>query len=462
MIITDPDSFVRSSTSGNLGTDGNIWIDTATKTVFMDSFGDLDSDGATEQSIYSYLKEEWKSDSTLIKFPFPMTPITDEQFEMVNGWDWGDDTTRYLIRNGGWAVKNDAGVSLEEWAGIISLGSIGSTDQPYFQQEDGGSATDFELTGAVNQAVKIYGDATHGNFDYRDTFNVFVREQGKTYAQSTLSDIGVTTLSYQAYRFPLANADDTKITADDTAISTTAPYTGMSITWYETAQERTIGSTAYDFHVIIDANSGTLEQVYEFVQYQLRQDADIDAGAGTQTGKVTSALSRFVGDNFYTLINEEGGVYVDNFLAADTNRLYVTDDTGTVRTFPYVAALNITIGDNLSNDADAVYRVFFTNDDAGDNLGYDYGTANAIIVNDNDDTPMSGDISGSSTISLTFDYDGNVQRGTGSDGEDAPITVVGIGLSTGQFVKATTTLTRSTSNAVSLVAALERQYENAA
>ena len=62
---------------------------------------------------------------------------------------------------------------------------------------------------------------------------------------------------------------------------------------------------------------------------------------------------------------------------------------------------------------------------------------------------------------MTFDYDGNVQGGR-TAGTDAAITAVAIGLSTGQYVSATGTIARSTANSISLVAALERNYENAA
>lgn len=450
-IITDPDNL-------NQGTE--VVFDTSEKTIGLSIAGNLSTDGVTLKALYSFAKEEWKNDADLIKFPFAFTPITDEQFELVNGWNFADNTTKNLIRTGGWAVKNNAGVSSEEYAGIVSLGSIGASDQPYFQQVDGGAPTDFELTGAVNQAVQIYGDATHGNFDYRDTFNIFVREQGKIYAQATLDDIGVTEMSYQVYRFPLANADDLKVTHEDTDITTLAPYTGMSIEWFATPQARTIGATSYNFHVIVDGNGGTLEQVYEFIQYKLRQTSDIDDGAGTKIGKVTSALNKFVGDNYYTLVQSEGGVYIDNFNLSDTNRLYVVDDTGTNRSFPYVATLTLQFGENLVNDANAIFRVFFTNDDAGNNAGADYGTTNAILVQDNDDVAMSGTISSNSSLTFSYDYDGNVQRGAASAGDDAPVTVIAIGLDTAQFVKATGTITRSTSNVVSLTSSLERNYQN--
>jgi len=530
-LITDPD--LLSGTE--------VVITTADRKIQLVIAGNLSTDGVTLQCLYSYLKEEWKNDSNLIKYPFPMQAITEEKFELINSWDFKDSTTRELIRTGGWALKDDAGVSLEEYSCIISLGSIGATDQVYYQQSVGGSATNIVLTGVVNQAIKVYGDVTHGNFNYRTYFKIFVRTQAKSYSSASLSDIGVTTMTYQTYRFPLANASDLKITHVDSQIIGQSPYFGTSvgsgtdgtvtgstsgftsssafefgdvgrficipssastntgfyqitqyidadnvmvdrnfaytetnitfsindpgiyIKWYDVAQARTIGSTSYDFHVIIEGNNATAEQIYEFVQYQLRQNNDIDLSGGTEIGVVTSELLRFVGDTLYTLVQNGGteGVFVDNFQTNDTNRLIFADDTGTNRTFPYVASLTLTFGENLTNDNSGKYWVFFTNDQAATAPeGKDYGTSGATLLQDKDSYVMSGTTTGITNIVHTYDYDGNVQRGSGSEAKDVPITVVAIGLGTAQFVKATGTITRSTSNSVSLVAALERNYSN--
>lgn len=519
-LITDPDYL-------NDGTE--IVINTSTKTIRLVKTGNLSDDGVTLKCVYSKLKELWKTNPTYIKFPFPMIPITDEQFEVVNGWDWYDDTTRYLIRTGGWALKDASGNSLEEWACIITLGDL--TGQAYFQQSSSGSATNFQLPGKVNQAIKIYGDSTHGNFDYRGYLRLFCRNWGYYYAYADLDMIGVTQLTYQAYRFPLSNAVDPKITHTENYVNTNEPYTGMSITWYNTSQNRNIGGTNYGFHVIIDGNGGTAEEIYEFVQAQLRKSTDIDAGTGTKIGNVTLSLLRFVGDTLYTIYypdSPSGGTFIDDYQSADINRLVFTDDTQTQRTFPYVAVLRVNFGDNLKNDSQAKFWVFFTDTPSGD-----YGTEDAIIVNtassvktatrarssnvatittqdphglsvgdavtvtgvggtgyngqwvvktvpnsttftyDNtgsnetqtSDTggtvyrAMGGFVNGQSSVQLTFDYDGNTQGGR-TAGQDADITAVAIGLSTAQFVKATGVIQKSIANSVSLIAPLERNYQN--
>ena len=96
-MIVDPDQL-------NQGTE--VVLNTGAKTIGLSVAGNLSTDGVTLKALYSFLKEEWKNDTNLIKFPFPMGPITDEQFELVNGWDFLDSTSRNLIRNAGWAVDN--------------------------------------------------------------------------------------------------------------------------------------------------------------------------------------------------------------------------------------------------------------------------------------------------------------------------------------------------------------------
>jgi hypothetical protein len=455
-LITDPDLLAQAT---------EVTITTATKTIDLNIAGDLSTDGVTLKCLYSFLKEEWKNDAALIKFPFPMTPITDEQFEFINGWDLIDDDARNLVRTAGWAVRNTSGVATGMWSGVITLGSLPGTAQVYFAQDSATDAatTNIVLQGAVNQAVQVYSDPNaDGNpadgFDFRSFLKLFVREWGDTYASSALTDIGVSALTYQAYRFPLTTIADPKIQEATEGDANLGDYLLVDVTWG--AITRDIGpDLGLDFSILIDGANQSAEVIYTRIQYLLDQVADMDAGAGDHAGNVTSPLLTFVGDTLVTA----PGVYIDNYNNTDINRITFVDDTGTPYTFPFTASLILNFGANLVADADAIYRVFFTNDDApGANLGNDYGTASAILVEDASDVAMSAAVGGSAQIVRTFAYDSNVQRGAGSGASNAPITVVAIGLSTGQFVSATGTIERSVTNAVALVAALERNYANPA
>ena len=435
-IITDPDNL-------NQGTE--ITIDTSAKTIQLNVAGNLSNDGVTGQAFYSFLKEEWRNTS-LIQYNPPFNQmITNEQFEFINGWTPANDTTRNLLRTVGWREINASDVLEREYMNVINLGDIESTNTAYYAFSSDTAKTDFSFTGEINQAIQTFGDSSNGNFDKRsDSLTIYIRSQGNTYDSATSSSIGLSSLNYIANRFPLSEGLDSKISASDSDIQNNTPYTGMSITYG--AVTRTIGSSTYNFDIVIDGNNGTTQQIYEFVQYSLRQSTDIDDGAGTQVGQLANDLLKFEGDTLKTTT----GVVIDNFLASDRNNLVFTDTTDTERTYPFLATGTLLFNANLVNDSDAIYKMFFTSG---------YGTSSAIVVDDNSGTDISGNIGGASSINFDFDYDGNTQGGR-TAGTDAAVKVVATGLDKAQYVIADATLTKSTGQNISLVSPFERNYSN--
>jgi hypothetical protein len=435
-IITDPDDL-------NQGTE--ITIDTSAKTIQLNVAGNLSNDGVTGQAFYSFLKEEWRNTS-LIQYDPPFNQmITNEQFEFINGWTPANDTTRNLLRTVGWREINASDVLEREYMNVINLGDIESTNTAYYAFSSDTAKTDFSFTGEINQAIQTYGDSSNGNFDKRsDSLTIYIRSQGNTYDSATSGSIGLSSLNYIANRFPLSESLDSKISASDSDIQNNTPYTGMSITYG--AVTRTIGASTYNFDIVIDGNNGTTQQIYEFVQYSLRQSTDIDDGAGTQVGQLANDLLKFEGDTLKTTT----GVVIDNFQASDRNNLVFTDTTDTERTYPFLATGTLLFNANLVNDSDAIYKMFFTSG---------YGTSSAIVVDDNSGTDISGNIGGASSINFDFDYDGNTQGGR-TAGTDAAVKVVAIGLDKAQYVIADATLTRSTGQNISLVSPFERNYSN--
>lgn len=445
-LITDPDQLNQAT---------EVTINTTALTITLSVAGNLSNDGVTGQALYSFLKEEWRTDASLIPFDFPMVAITPEQYEFVEGWVLVDDTSRNLVRAAGWREIDGTSTVNREYMGVVSLGNIDPADTAHYAFSSQTSKTDFAFAGVVNQGVQTFGDAANGNFDYRtDTLTLYIRTQGKLYGTQTTTDIGVSGLSYIAYRFPLSESNDLKVTTTDGDISTLSPYTGMSITYGATT--RAIGGPSYNYSIVIDGNNATAEQIYEFVQYQLRQDVDIDDGGGADNGLLAESLLEFVGDSLVTASTSVGGVYIDNFNSNDTNRISFTDDTGVGRTFPFVAAGSIAFNANLQGDTSAIYRMFYTTNPAGD-----FGTSSAVLVDDNGGTDISGDITGAASISFDFDYDGNTQGGR-TAATDADVTIVAIGLNAAQYVVATGTITRAVGLNFSLVAPLERNYTNPA
>ena len=476
--IVDPDQLNQGTEVEFLSGSLQIKLNTA---------GNLSTDGVSMQALYSFIKEEWKNDDNLIKFPFPMVSITTEQFEFINGWDLSgsaavsalQDTAGSwtYIKDGGWAVVNSAGNNTQEWMNITTLGAFNAgTDQAYYYQTSSGDIVNTVLQGEVNQGIQILssGSIPGEEFDYRTFFKIYLREQGKVYAfYDLIAEQNLTALTYRKFALPLANSLDLNIEATDNDITGSTPYTGMSITYFTESFARDISGTSRNFHVLINGNSGTKQQIYEFVQKQLRSGSgfDIDAGGAftNVTGSVAEELLEFVGNTLKTKFQTSvggnaaisGGVFIENTLAIDANDLAFRDDLNVERTFDFVAAGNLLFNSFLQSDTDAIYKVFFTNDDAGDNTGRDFGTQDAIIIFQNDGTtPLTGSVATSASRDFDYNFDKNVQRGNASSGSNVPFTGVAIGLGSAQYVVTTGTITRSNSNAINFVAAQERNYAN--
>lgn len=435
-----------------------LTIDETARTFTLNVAGNLVAkDGVTIQALYSKFVDLW-STSTYQDSPFPMTALDalSGQFYFgvdaggnYSGWKPANDSTRQMLRDGGWREYSSAGVLNREYVGIIGLGSVSTGAQLYYQKVNGGSAANFTFTDQCNEGIQVFGDAGNGNFDSRTYFKGYVREYAKKYKESVLADTGKTATGSFIVNLLLSNEDDLKIQANDGAMSG-APYSGITVSYYAANQPRTIGGASYNFKTIIDGNGATLEQIYTKIQYLLRQSTDINTSgtAGVKVGKIQSSLLSFVGDTLVTSTS----VFIDNVSPADSNRVEFYDDGGVKRTNPYTAAGVILANANLVG-VGSVYRLMFS---APPGAGNDYGEAGAITVLDASGNPITGTIS-SSSISFTFDYDGDTLGGTA--GTDKGVTVIGIRPGFGTFTVATGTLTRSKNISLSLVAAQERVYQ---
>jgi hypothetical protein len=323
------------------------------------------------------------------------------------------------------------------------------------------------------------------DFDYLDDTGATVQIaegdvieiSGSTSATSTTAD-GRYTVA--------ARTSPTVVTVKETILNGTY-NSALSTTFVDVKQgfKRTIGTGDFAYNWKVSGNGAGLQDVFQFVQSELRSDADIDCGAGAFVDATNTGLIGFVGninDLLMTFASPTGtglNMFIDGLDSNDINNATFNDHTGTARNFPFTAAGSLVFNPNLTNDQNSKYWLFFTNDDAGDNLGRDYGTENAIIVEDAT-TPTANPIfgfvnasggathggtrtvdSGTTSISFTYAYDTNTQRGGASAGLDAPVTLIAIGAPTAQFVIATGTITQATGITISAVAALERNYNGA-
>jgi hypothetical protein len=292
----------------------------------------------------------------------------------------------------------------------------------------------------------VYGNYAHGDFDSRSYFKAYCRVSGFNFTESTLSDTGKTGTGANIVNVLLSNSVDTKNSALDAAM-TSAPYNNITVTYHATNQMRTIAGVAAPFRVIINGNNATLEQIYTKIQYLLRQNSDIDSGAGTVIGQTAAKLLSFLGDTLYTT----AGVFVDNIQNVDSNRIVFLDYNGVSRTNTFTAAGSISFN-SLLVGAGSSFRMMFTQPPGA---GNDYGEAGALTVKDASGADIAGTVS-SGSVPFTFNYDSDTLGGTA--GTDKAVTLIAVKPGTGKFAVATGVLTRSKTMAFSLVAQQERAY----
>jgi len=445
--IVDPDSLTYSVNSAT----NMLRFDTAAKTIQLVAGGALVAkDGVTGQCLFSKIKEVIKADATLIKYALPIREmIHDESMELINGWTFLDTTTVKMIRDCGVAYIATNGAPTAMFACFVTLGSVLS-GAPYFTQSSATNAStsafthvNIGTTFGVNELVQIYSDTNADgtpDYDYRSYAKVFLREAGYTYTESSNADIGYAALTYKKYNFPITHAVDAGVTQNDATVDA---YTGMTIQWYAAAQSASLGANGpYNFHVLVNANGHTYDEVYSWVQRQLRKTSDIDAdGTGNRTGAVTPALVFMDGTTLKTKYQTGvGGIHVSNLSAASYNNIAEADDTQAYRTYPYTAAITFNFDSYLQ--ADGANAKFWIYDAAT------YPGAGATLLTDASAAPMTGTIGGA-TASFSYAWTA-----------DKNWIGVAVGKNNAKVAVASGTILQSTVNSGSFVAGQERWYNN--
>ena len=378
----------------------SVYFDTYSKKIWLirtgtnTGTGDLTEDGVTLQALYSFAKEEWKSDNFLIKFDFPFTAITPEQFELVKGWQFFDYAvanssqtmtkysldenqgrlTRNLVRTGGWSEQySEANTFVErQYAGIITLGTFedDTEDLAYYQfgtdNTDTAAADDFVYNGPVNQAISTFDDVTSTSDG--TTFTVSSQNQVERSAPGWRAEgynvggkIVVTnpdSVNYSetggvrdAYTITSISTDDLTLTVSGTPLTDASPdgqwasaYDNRSaLTLFlrgNSAPTSTTLSKSYDTSDLAAIGVTTLQnQVYRFpLTNSLDSKIDTTDPNITSTGSIANTSNirvRYYDTTFWLAVTDDNtlspfGVIVDAGTVSGPQLTYVSDTTAQI------------------------------------------------------------------------------------------------------------------------------------
>ena len=426
------------SSEGRSGTpDGNIFFDVATgnfEIITREELAQVDlgsglednpltnQDGITMGAIYGFERQERRVDEELRKYDtyFAGSFKFAGAYEVINGRKFADDD-RQKIRASGWIERAVNGAIDRIYFGVVSLGTIEPNSQPYYQLELGGEPFNFAKAGPVDEAVQVFGTTANGDSEAGSIDNLFfltnkVRTFGFNFDEKGLADSGVNEMSGFSTGFALT--ETLHLTTGNYSLddvyggSQIAPWTGMSLERLASPiTEGGFNEADGDFSwVLTNTAGGTLDECVAFLDALAQTDDDIDSGVETTTrGKRVATWYTY--DAQGRIVTRSGadsdGLFIENLPIADQQSVVFTDDAGNTKTYPFQVQVNLQVGSNAAADSNAWYHNFYL-DGAG---GQDYGTPNAVTVEDASDNPVKGDVNGATTISYAYDYDGNTQAG---------------------------------------------------
>lgn len=340
----------------------------------------------------------------------------------------GHSFTLHPTRQDALDGTNTVGLTGSNTGETITFTAAGVPEELFFGITEEGSF--------ANEPIQFYAtdndDGSTVLYNRDNFYEIFVREEGKTYSKQNIGDIGVSQLNYQAYRFPLSSATDINITVVDGNGSTTgiatAAYAGIGISFYQTPQSFTVAGQPRNFNIVINANQQPLRTVYSKVQYLLRQPIRVNSGIGGtdinslsgvgynngngaqnefdnsfRYGAVQRPLLEFVGDVLQARLVDDIfdfsgtgvdsdnlgnlGVYISNVAAADINNVKYYDNTGTQREELFTATVNLTFNNNLFGDSDGKFWVFYDSPDTSSEVIPGLSTAISLDAGSDGVTP---------------------------------------------------------------------------
>jgi len=472
----------ESTTARGSAPNGNIFFDTATGEIQLITADELTlvnfgsgnvanpllntggaSGGITARALYKFERMRRAANETLRRFDKFMVGSYKYAgaYEMANGRKIATADIKKL-RGTGMVWRAASGAINRIYFGPRSLGNIEATSQPYYQLSSGGAPVNFSYPGPIDEPIQVFGTTANGDsgaedFDSRTYLAVNVRTFGKNYDRKTLVDSGIPIMDGFSAGFALGESNHLTtgsfLLANVYGGAKIAPWTGMTLEKLAVAQNEVgFNEGAGDFTwVLNNTGNGSLAQCVAFLDALAQTDDDIDTGSVTITNgkRVNTWYSYNATGQIVTRSGADTkGLMLEALPGSDQQKVVLTTDAGTTRTYPFFPEITISVGANAKADANAWVHAYFK-DGPGAN---DFGTTNAITVLDKNGVEIKGLVGGADKVFL-FPYDTDVVGGSAGTDKTIVIEVEGNGVATA--AKSELIVTRTQNLSVSCQPSLE-------
>lgn len=146
------------------------------------------SKATTIRNWYSALVEFFISESDYNNAAFPLQAYGYGTIALLDDSEFTSDSHVDYLTRGAPVYMDASGAITSEWVSVESVGTAAGFTGEY-EQVAGGTVTDAVSTGAFDQVIKVYGDASHGNFNYRDHLVLKYQPDGYRPAQADVYNL---------------------------------------------------------------------------------------------------------------------------------------------------------------------------------------------------------------------------------------------------------------------------------
>jgi len=296
--------------------------------------------GPTVRQVWSGLIDAFIAETSLRNTAFNIQMNGPNSMFLIEDAEGATDGDIENMTDGGVRYIDTVPAATAEWFGVQSISGTTPTGTGEYQLTDGSATTDARASGDFDELIKMFGDASHGNFDTRT--HAVLKFQINGYRESrvdVLNTYGISTLEPTLY----------VVAMDPQAIDMTIGDPAISITIVDhTGAPLSVGGKDFDFEIQDNATNSGIDIERE-LNYNLSLDAVYEGRDPFNWPPMVGQL----GGSFETLqgivegISGNHGIYVSRSAADHPDFVQFQSNDGTYYvpiTLANVSAPNLTAG----------------------------------------------------------------------------------------------------------------------